>query len=101
MAAEEDATFDQVSNTKHQTADVNKDQSRKQDGDGAGVAKKASDQGEHLKIPVNEDYLFDVDIQDRELAPAYWLGPVYEVRRGTWFYQGQSSIGHREREQHH
>lgn len=40
------------------------------------------------KVPVNEDYLFDVDVEERELAPAYWLGPVYEVRRGTWFYQG-------------
>ena len=40
------------------------------------------------KIPVNEDYLFDVDIRTRELAPVYWLGPVYDVRRGTWFYQG-------------
>ena len=42
-----------------------------------------------LKVPVNEDYLFDVDVERRELAPAYWLGPVYEVRRGTWFYQGK------------
>lgn len=40
------------------------------------------------KVPVNEDFLFDVDIEERELAPAYWPGPVYEVRRGTWFYQG-------------
>ncbi|ETI19294.1 hypothetical protein G647_09126 [Cladophialophora carrionii CBS 160.54] len=38
------------------------------------------------KVPVNEDYLYDVDIEKRELLPAYWLGPVYEVRRGTWFY---------------
>ena len=38
------------------------------------------------KVPVNEDFLFDVDIDQRELLPAYWLGPVYEVRRGTWFY---------------
>ncbi|KAF2664566.1 DDHD-domain-containing protein [Microthyrium microscopicum] len=38
-----------------------------------------------VRIPVNEDYLFDVDIERRELAPAYWLGPVYDVRRGTWF----------------
>jgi hypothetical protein len=34
---------------------------------------------------VNEDYLFDVEIETRELAPAYWLGPVYEVKRGMWF----------------
>ena len=35
---------------------------------------------------MNEDFLFDVDIEKRELCPAYWLGPVYDVRRGTWFY---------------
>lgn len=40
-----------------------------------------------VKVPVNEDYLFDVDVERRELLPAYWLGPVYDVRRGTWFYQ--------------
>ncbi|KAF2753594.1 DDHD-domain-containing protein [Pseudovirgaria hyperparasitica] len=38
-------------------------------------------------VPVNEDYLFDVNIDKRELAPAYWLGPVYSVVRGSWFYQ--------------
>lgn len=40
------------------------------------------------KVPVNEDFLFDVDVEGRELAPAYWIGAVYEVRRGTWFFQG-------------
>ncbi|OMP85025.1 putative phospholipase, mitochondrial [Diplodia seriata] len=39
------------------------------------------------KVPVNEDFLFDVDVEERELAPAYWIGAVYDVRRGTWFYQ--------------
>ncbi|KAK5169160.1 uncharacterized protein LTR77_006469 [Saxophila tyrrhenica] len=43
-----------------------------------------------VRVPVNEDYLFDVDIERRELGPAYWLGPVYDVRRGTWFYQDGS-----------
>jgi hypothetical protein len=43
---------------------------------------------EPFKVPVNEDYLFDVDVEKRELIPAYWLGPVYDVRRGTWFSQG-------------
>ncbi|KAK4614339.1 putative phospholipase, mitochondrial [Fulvia fulva] len=42
------------------------------------------------KVPVNEDYLFDVNVENRELAPAYWLGPVYDVRRGIWFYQDGS-----------
>ena len=44
------------------------------------------------RIPVNEDYLFDVQIEKRELEPAYWLGPVYEVRRGSWFYQGSYDL---------
>ncbi|KAI1778022.1 DDHD domain-containing protein [Hypoxylon cercidicola] len=45
-----------------------------------------------LRVPVNEDFLFDVDIEDRELAPVYWLGPIYEVRRGSWFYQEGSTL---------
>lgn len=36
-----------------------------------------------VKVPVNEDFLFDVDVERRELAPAYWLGPVYDCRRGN------------------
>lgn len=36
--------------------------------------------------------MFDVDVQNRELAPAYWLGPIYDVRRGSWFYQEGSSL---------
>jgi DDHD domain len=44
------------------------------------------------KVPVNEDYLFDVHIEKRELEPAYWLGPVYEVRRGSWFYSEGSTL---------
>lgn len=44
-----------------------------------------------IKVPVNEDYLFDVDVENRELGPAYWLGPVYDVRRGTWFYSSRLS----------
>lgn len=44
------------------------------------------------KVPVNEDFLFDVHIEKRELEPAYWLGPVYEVRRGSWFFADGSSL---------
>lgn len=44
------------------------------------------------RVPVNEDYLFDVVIEKRELEPAYWLGPVYEVRRGSWFYPEGSNL---------
>lgn len=46
----------------------------------------------HGRVAVNEDYLFDVDIEERELAPVYWLGPIYEVRRGTWFFQEGSGL---------
>jgi hypothetical protein len=49
------------------------------------------DTSKTVKVPVNEDYLFDVDVGKRELGPAYWLGPVYDVRRGTWFYQDGST----------
>lgn len=48
---------------------------------------RGEQQSGKITVPVNEDYLFDVDVEARELAPAYWLGPVYDVRRGTWFYQ--------------
>jgi hypothetical protein len=44
------------------------------------------------RVPVNEDYLFDVHIEKRELEPAYWLGPVYDVRRGSWFFQDSATI---------
>ncbi|KAJ5170659.1 uncharacterized protein N7500_003442 [Penicillium coprophilum] len=44
------------------------------------------------KVPVNEDFLFNVDVEQRELSPTYWIGPVYEVRRGTWFIQDGSTL---------
>ncbi|KAF7712881.1 DDHD domain-containing protein [Penicillium ucsense] len=56
------------------------------------AARKAALQQVSTKVPVNEDYLFDVDVEARELSPAYWIGPVYEVRRGTWFLQEGSSF---------
>ena len=52
----------------------------------------SSEKGGAVKVPVNEDFLFDVDIEARELAPTYWLGPIYDVRRGSWFYQEGSSL---------
>ncbi|KAJ2985278.1 hypothetical protein NUW58_g5623 [Xylaria curta] len=57
-----------------------------------GSDEDAGDPTSGLRIPVNEDFLFDVNIEKRELAPVYWLGPIYEVRRGTWFYQEGSSL---------
>ena len=50
------------------------------------------EKGGKVKVPVNEDFLFDVDIEARELAPTYWLGPIYDVRRGSWFYQEGSTL---------
>ncbi len=52
----------------------------------------SSEKGGLVKVPVNEDFLFDVDIEARELAPTYWLGPIYDVRRGSWFYQEGSLL---------
>ena len=43
-------------------------------------------------VSVNEDSLFEVNIEDRELSAIYWLGPVYDVRRGTWFYQEGNNL---------
>ncbi|PYH97778.1 phosphatidic acid-preferring phospholipase A1 [Aspergillus ellipticus CBS 707.79] len=56
----------------------------------SGLATKAS--RESTKVPVNEDSLFDVDVEQRELGPAYWEGPTYEVRRGSWFFQEGSTV---------
>ncbi|KAI1424079.1 DDHD domain-containing protein [Xylaria sp. FL1777] len=58
----------------------------------AGSDKDSDSSSSGLRIPVNEDFLFDVNIEQRELTPVYWLGPIYEVRRGTWFYQESSSL---------
>ncbi|KAI1109017.1 DDHD domain-containing protein [Nemania sp. NC0429] len=57
-----------------------------------GLDRHTSSIPSGLRVPVNEDFLFDVNIEQRELIPAYWLGPIYEVRRGTWFYQEGSSL---------
>ncbi|KAK2609351.1 hypothetical protein QQS21_002132 [Conoideocrella luteorostrata] len=46
----------------------------------SGKSSSLGDSRGHNRVAVNEDYLFDVDIEERELAPVYWLGPIYEVR---------------------
>ncbi|KAH8700015.1 DDHD domain-containing protein [Ilyonectria robusta] len=58
----------------------------------SGSSPTATIPSKTVHVPVNEDFLFDVEIGGRELAPVYWLGPVYEVRRGTWFYQDGSNL---------
>jgi len=50
------------------------------------------DKNTATKVPVNEDYLYDVHIEKRELEPTYWIGPVYDVRRGSWFFQESMSL---------
>ena len=69
VVSAEDATMSGINNSG--------DESEKRDG---------------VKVQVNEDFLFDVNIEERELAPVYWEGPVYEVRRGSWFYQEGSNL---------
>ncbi|KAK4239950.1 phospholipase DDHD2 [Achaetomium macrosporum] len=56
------------------------------------AAQDADQTAPSTRVAVNEDFLFDVSIEDRELAPIYWEGPVYEVRRGSWFYQEGSTL---------
>ncbi|KAI0879120.1 DDHD domain-containing protein [Hypoxylon argillaceum] len=63
-----------------------------EDAPDAGFGRGTSNSLSGLRVPVNEDFLFDVTIEQRELAPVYWLGPIYEVRRGTWFYQEGSTL---------
>ncbi|KAI1345079.1 DDHD domain-containing protein [Xylariaceae sp. FL0016] len=63
-----------------------------EDAPNTSIDGKAANHQGGVRVPVNEDFLFDVDIEERELAPVYWLGPVYDVRRGTWFYQEGSSL---------
>lgn len=49
-------------------------------------ARKDHKNGLDLQIvEVNEDKLFQVDLNDFILSPVYWEGACYEVRRGTWF----------------
>jgi hypothetical protein len=55
-------------------------------------ARDAGSTSSSTKVYVNEDFLFDVELEERELAPVYWEGPVYEVRRGSWFYQEGSAL---------
>ncbi|KAJ5630554.1 uncharacterized protein N7484_010654 [Penicillium longicatenatum] len=63
-----------------------------EDSKGSAQAQANSSNPVSKKVPVNEDYLFDVDVEERELGPAYWIGPIYEVRRGTWFFQDGSNL---------
>jgi hypothetical protein len=64
----------------------------KKQSQGTNEAGRDENASGRVKVPVQEDYLFDVDVERRELLPVYWLGPIYEVRRGSWFYQEGSTL---------
>lgn len=51
-----------------------------------GIDDEHGEKSTTTKVPVNEDYLWDVHIEKRELEPAYWIGPIHDVIRGSWFY---------------
>ncbi|KAI8976087.1 DDHD domain-containing protein [Pilobolus umbonatus] len=57
--------------------------------DTIALEKAYQSQGSINLVSVNEDYLFEVDIAKREISPIYWEGPVFEVRRASWFMQGE------------
>ncbi|KAF9433314.1 hypothetical protein BGZ76_009622 [Entomortierella beljakovae] len=73
----------------------------KEDQPGESIEEKYSKDSTSIQLPttkgqtqsscstilVNEDYLFEVDIDKMEIKPVYWLGPTYEVRRAVWFKQ--------------
>lgn len=46
---------------------------------------KLKEDSQYRFINVNEDGLFNVDLLTKIIKPTYWIGPTYEVRRGTWF----------------
>ena len=91
-------------------ADEYDDPSRKQKSEGnTGMSRSASSAGRkantsmneatldenaggEVRVPVHEDFLFDVDVERRELSPVYWLGAIYEVRRGSWFFVEGSTL---------
>lgn len=57
-----------------------------------GLSGDDAQNPKHHVAYVQEDFLFQVDLEERELSPVFWLGPVYDVRRGTWFYQEGSTL---------
>ncbi|KAJ3053401.1 hypothetical protein HK097_004377 [Rhizophlyctis rosea] len=45
-----------------------------------------------FKVHVNEDNLFEADVEKKEYYPIYWHGPTYDIRRGTWFFQSTGNV---------
>ncbi|KAJ3036023.1 hypothetical protein HDV00_003116, partial [Rhizophlyctis rosea] len=46
----------------------------------------------NTRVHVNEDNLFEACVEKKETYPIYWHGPTYEIRRGTWFFQGPGGV---------
>lgn len=46
------------------------------------------------RVDVNEDHLFEVNLQDFSMNPIYWEGPSYEIRRGIWFDDQNNPLTH-------
>lgn len=46
------------------------------------------------KLDVNEDHLFEVDLEKFSMNPIYWDGPSYEIRRGIWFDDQNRPLSH-------
>ncbi|KAL0091653.1 DDHD domain-containing protein [Phycomyces blakesleeanus] len=59
--------------------------------DSIALEKAFQNNDVRAKVPVNEDYLFEVDVSERTIYPVYWEGPTFEVRRATWFMQADGS----------
>ncbi|KAI9247727.1 DDHD domain-containing protein [Sporodiniella umbellata] len=55
--------------------------------DSIALEKAYQNNDVRAKVPVNEDHLFEVDVSQRTISPVYWEGPMFEVRRATWFMQ--------------
>jgi DDHD domain len=91
LGDEEDTIARESINVDDYSEDIGSTKQSRQTGD-KDQPNTETDREGRVKVAVNEDYLFDVDVERRELAPVYWLGPVYETRRGTWFYQEGSSL---------
>lgn len=52
--------------------------------------ERAYKQGKETRVPVAQDKLFEVDVNERKLYPVYWSGSSIDVLRATWFLDAGS-----------
>lgn len=57
-------------------------------------SKSQKETKELTSVPVNEDFLFEVNIPKMVLKPTYWRGPTYEVRRGIWMNANNNPLAY-------